>query len=71
VKPEHIPDPRELLQRLLTVEEVAAMLQLRPSTIRAYAERGSLPCVHVGNRLRFLPSDVGLWIGQRHSKGGS
>jgi excisionase family DNA binding protein len=58
-------------QRLLTVEDVAETLQLRASTVRAYAERGSLSCVRVGNRLRFRPSDVSLWIEQRHSKGGS
>ena len=58
------------LQELLAVEDVARILKLKVSTVRAYAERGSLPCVRLGNRLRFLPSDVGLWIAQRHSKGG-
>ena len=71
VKPEPRPRPLDYLQRLLTVEEVAAFLQLKPSTVRAYAERGTLPCVRIGNRLRFLPSDVGAWIEQRHAKGGS
>ena len=66
------PSPRiDPGHRLLTVEDVAEALQLQASTIRAYAERGSLPCVRVGNRLRFRPSDVSLWIEQRHSKGGS
>jgi excisionase family DNA binding protein len=54
---------------LLSVEDVASILQLRPSTIRAYAERGILPCVLVGNRLRFKPSDVDLWIERRYRKG--
>jgi excisionase family DNA binding protein len=58
--------PRVYLEDLLTVEEVAAKLKLKPSTIRAYAERGSLPCVHLGNRLRFKPSDLDLWIARRH-----
>jgi excisionase family DNA binding protein len=57
--------------RLLTVEDVAEALQLKASTVRAYAERGTLSCVRVGNRLRFRPSDVSLWIEQRHSKGES
>jgi excisionase family DNA binding protein len=52
--------------RLLTVDEVAAKLKLKPSTIRAYAERGILPCVRVGNRLRFKPSDLDLWIARRY-----
>jgi len=57
--------------RLVAVEDVAAMPPLKASTGRAYAERGSLPCVRAGNRLRFRPSDVDLWIEQRRSKGGS
>ena len=69
------PDPLasvpSCLQGLLTVEQVATILQLKPSTIRAYAERGTLSCVRLGGRLRFVPSDVAEWIEQRHSKGGS
>jgi excisionase family DNA binding protein len=59
------------VEPLASVEEVANLLQLKASTIRAYAERGSLPCVRVGGRLRFRPSDVISWIDQRRSKGGS
>ena len=59
------------LEHLITVEQVAEVLALRPSTVRAYAERGSLPCVRMGGRLRFRPSDVAEWIEQRHSKGES
>lgn len=72
-----MPEPRTVslaatpaLEPLLTVDEVAGLLRLRPSTVRAYAERGSLPCVRLGGRLRFCPSDVSAWIAQRHSKGG-
>ena len=71
MNPEPTPGTPEFLQRLLTVDDVAEMLQLKPSTVRAYAERSTLPCVRIGNRLRFLPSDVGAWIEQRHAKGGS
>jgi excisionase family DNA binding protein len=64
-------DLSHMLQELLTVADVARLLRLKPSTVRAYAERGSLPSVLVGNRLRFRPSDVGLWIARRYRKGGS
>lgn len=57
--------------RLWTVPEVADLLALKPSTIRAYAERGTLPCVRIGNRLRFVPSDISEWIESRRSKGGA
>ena len=59
------------LEQLLTVDEVAGLLRLRPSTVRAYAERGSLPCARIGGRLRFRPSDVSLWIARRYEKGGA
>jgi excisionase family DNA binding protein len=58
------------LEVLLTVNQVADLLQIQPSTVRAYAERGVLACVRVGNRLRFAPSDLSLWIEQRRMKGG-
>src|SRR5437773_2099062 len=70
-EPRTIPEaPTPALQPLLTVEDVAALLRLRPSTVRAYAERGSLACVRIGGRLRFQASDVSAWVAQRHSKGG-
>ena len=69
MSPEKTHSPTHYLQELLTVEDVAMKLRLTPSTVRAYAERGILPCILVGNRLRFLPSDVGLWIARRYRKG--
>ena len=66
----HVPRKTNSNGQLLTVENVAEMLQLKPSTVRAYAERGSISCVRAGNRLRFRASDVDLWIEQRRSKGG-
>jgi excisionase family DNA binding protein len=64
-------DAADFLQQLMTVEEVAKLLALKPSTVRAYAERGSLACVRIGNRLRFRGSDVSLWIARRFEKGGA
>ena len=64
-------NPSDFLQQLMDVEDVARLLKVRPSTVRAYAERGTLSCVRLGNRLRFRPSDVGLWIARRFEKGGA
>lgn len=63
-----LEDPSDFLQPLMTVEDVAQLLKVKSSTVRAYAERGSLPCVRLGNRLRFRPSDVGLWIARRYER---
>jgi excisionase family DNA binding protein len=67
-----VPEPRAALfvsplEPLLTVVEVAGLLRLQPSTVRAYSERGSLPHVRIGGRLRFRAADVARWIDQRSS----
>ena len=50
-------------ERLLTSEEVAEILRLKPQTIRDAAWRGKIACVRLwsGERktlLRFKPSDI-------------
>jgi excisionase family DNA binding protein len=55
----------EYSERLLTVEELADWLRLKPSTVYAWAASGKLPSVRIGNRLRFQRSDVLRWIEAR------
>ena len=57
-------------QELLTSEQVAKLLQLKPATVRDAAWRGKLPCVKLwsGRRkalLRFLRSDIEQLIRDR------
>lgn len=35
---------------LLTVEEAAAILKVRPSTLRAWTREGAVPCIRLGPR---------------------
>ena len=44
-------------EALLDVHGAAQMLHMTPTAVRSAAYRGSLPCVRVGTRLRFRPSD--------------
>lgn len=53
--------PRELW----TVEQVATFLSLKAGTVRAYAERRTLPHVRIGGRLRFRPEDVEAFVERR------
>lgn len=40
----------------LTVEQAAAILQVRPSTLRAWVREGRIPCIRFGPRAtRFTP----------------
>ncbi len=51
------------LQPLLTDRDVAAVLAVRPDTVRRWAACGWLPSVRLGGRLlRFRAEDVQQWI---------
>jgi excisionase family DNA binding protein len=56
---EHSDDVgRSLLDELMTSSQVAALLQMRLSTVESYARRGLLPSVKVGRHRRFVRSQV-------------
>jgi len=45
--------------RLMTVDELAEYLQLKPATIRDWARRGWIPCVKLSAKaIRFEPEEV-------------
>jgi excisionase family DNA binding protein len=43
---------------LLTVDEVATILRLKPETIRSMARRGDLPAIKIGRVWRFKSSSI-------------
>jgi PTS system nitrogen regulatory IIA component len=43
---------------LLTVDEVASILRLKPETIRSMARRGDLPAIKLGRVWRFRSSSI-------------
>jgi excisionase family DNA binding protein len=58
------------LQPLLTDRDVAAVLAVRPDTVRRWAASGLLPSVRLGGRLlRFRAEDVQQWIQGQSSSG--
>lgn len=58
------------LQPLLTDRDVAAVLAVRPDTVRRWAACGLLPSVRLGGRLlRFRAEDVQQWIQGQTSPG--
>ena len=44
--------------RLLTVEEVAKILNLSPRSVRSKAHRGDIPYVRIGRDMRFHPDEI-------------
>jgi len=58
--PDFVPEGR-----LLTVREVARFLGMHEKTVYLWAARGALPCIRIGNRLRFSVADVTRWVEAR------
>lgn len=50
----------DVLEDLLTVEEVAQKLRIAPSTVYNFINRGMLPAVKMGKAVRLSPRDVNL-----------
>lgn len=55
-----IDGQRVVTNRLLTVAEVAEILQVNPAWVRNHASRSRprIPCVRLGKHLRFKQQDV-------------
>lgn len=56
-------------ERLLTADEVAALLQLRPSWVQEQTRRGNVPCVRLGRFVRYREEEIREWIARRASTG--
>ena len=59
-------------QELLTVEELAALLKLKPSWIyfrTMQTGKDAIPRVKIGKYLRFIESDVKKWCEKQYGEG--
>ena len=54
---------------LLTVKQVALILQWNPFTIIKKAEKGELPGFKMGRSWRFREEDITQWIDAQRKKG--
>jgi excisionase family DNA binding protein len=52
---------------LLTVDQTARLLAVKPGWVYAAVREGSLPSVRVGKHLRFIKADIVRWILERRS----
>lgn len=52
---------------LMTVKQVADYLQLKESTIYAWAQDGKIPAIKIGRTWRFRQVDLDAWL-ERHLK---
>ncbi|UVT16019.1 MAG: helix-turn-helix domain-containing protein [Nitrospira sp.] len=47
---------------LLTVKDIATRLKVKEKTVYAWASQGRIPCVRIGNVLRFDDSEIEQWL---------
>lgn len=53
--------------KLLSAKKVAEYLDMKPITIRRKAQRGEIPSIKIGNRLRFNKQLIDRWLLSRSS----
>jgi len=54
-----------MTQQLLTIEELAAWLQLPKATLYAWTHERRIPFFKCGRRLRFDPKQIQAWLEAR------
>lgn len=47
---------------LLTIKEVAMRLQIKPSTLYAWAAQGRIPCLRIHGLVRFRQEEIDHWV---------
>lgn len=51
-----------MIDKLLTAEDVATMINCGPSTIYEWAKSGRIPSLKLNGLVRFVPEEVQAWI---------
>ena len=52
------------MEDIMTLEEVAKYLKLKPQTIYAWAQDGKIPAAKLGKEWRFKKSIIDKWFNQ-------
>jgi excisionase family DNA binding protein len=64
-----VDSPSQRTERLLTVADAAEFLAISRRQVYVLLERGELPAVRVGMRLRLIPADLRSYL-ERHREAG-
>ena len=57
------------IERLLTVDELAGWLQVKPRTVYQWVHEGYIPVVKLGTLVRFDSASVNGWLKRREVPG--
>lgn len=47
---------------LLTIKELSAWLNIKPSTLYLWASQGKIPCRRIHGLIRFDPDEIKAWL---------
>ena len=47
---------------LLTVKALSLRLQIKPSTLYAWASQSKIPCIRIHGLIRFRPEEIESWM---------
>jgi PTS system nitrogen regulatory IIA component len=50
------------MKNILTIKDVAKVLQISTSTVYKYAEAGKIPSIKIGTARRFIESDIDKYV---------
>ncbi|MBI5634466.1 MAG: helix-turn-helix domain-containing protein [Nitrospirae bacterium] len=51
--------------KFLTVNDICALIQAKPSTVYQWAELGQIPCFKINGLLRFEEKEILEWLKNR------
>lgn len=54
--------------KLLTITDLASLLQVSPQSIRKWIFQRSIPYINVGRLIRFKPSEIDRWLNETSHK---
>jgi excisionase family DNA binding protein len=55
----------EVLEELITVEDLARVTKLTPDAIYKKVRKREIPAIKIGRDLRFVPSVISAWLGSQ------
>ena len=56
------------MNEILTIEDVAKYLKLKPQTIYTWAQKGQIPAAKLGKEWRFKKSVLDRWFNEHFDK---
>jgi PTS system nitrogen regulatory IIA component len=56
------------MEEIMTLEEVARYLKLKPQTIYTWAQNGKIPAAKLGKEWRFKKSVIDRWFDQHFNE---